>query len=102
VAGAVFIPVAVQNKIVTGLLSASFCECPRADPHRKVAPVNIAANHASICLRASSIALQFFEVFPRLFGSLSGSIESKQFAEWWNVINDEKREWTDSPNSQKS
>jgi hypothetical protein len=64
--------------------------------------VNIAANHASIFLRASSIALQFFEVFPRLFGSLNGSIESKQFAEWWNVINDEKREWIDSPNSQKS
>ncbi|HXQ32787.1 MAG TPA: hypothetical protein VN843_02075, partial [Anaerolineales bacterium] len=34
--------------------------------------------------------------------SLNGIIESKKSAEWWNVINDENREWTDSPKHQKS
>jgi len=34
--------------------------------------------------------------------SLNGVIESKKSAEWWNVINDENREWTDSPKHQKS
>jgi hypothetical protein len=57
VAGAVSLPVAVHSKIVTGLLNASFCECLRADPRRKVAPVNIVANHASIFWKAPSIAL---------------------------------------------
>src|SRR5580692_2963857 len=37
-----------------------------------------------------------------LFSSLNGNIESKKSAEWSNVINDEKREWTNSPNSQNS
>jgi hypothetical protein len=81
VAGAVSVRVAVQSEIVTGLLSARFCECPRADPRQKVAPVNIAANHARIIWKASSIALQFFGVFPRLFSLFNGSIESKQSAE---------------------
>jgi hypothetical protein len=75
---------------------------PSGRSSSEVAPVDIAANHARIFLRASSIALQFFGVLPRLFGSLNGSIESKKSAEWWNVINDEKREWTDSPNSKQS
>ena len=35
-------------------------------------------------------------------GSLNGIIESKKSAESWNVINDKNREWTDSPNQQKS
>jgi hypothetical protein len=51
---------------------------------------------------SASIALQFFGVLPRLFSSLNGSIESKQSAEWWNVVNDEKREWTDGPYRYKS
>ena len=35
-------------------------------------------------------------------GSLNGIIESKKSAERRNVINDKNREWTDSPNQQKS
>ena len=34
-------------------------------------------------------------------GSLNGIIESEKSAEWRNVINDKKREWTDSPNQQE-
>jgi hypothetical protein len=37
--------------------------------------------------------------FPR---SLNGIFESKKSAEWRNEINDEKREWTDSPKQQES
>jgi hypothetical protein len=33
---------------------------------------------------------------------LNGIIESKKSAEWWNVINDENHEWTDSPKHQES
>jgi hypothetical protein len=91
---------AEQNRYWTN--EHKFCERPRADPRRRVAPVNIAGNYTNIFLRASSIALHFFGVLPRLFSSLNGSIESKKSAEWWNVINDEKREWTDSPNRYKS
>jgi hypothetical protein len=36
---------------------------------------------------------------PRL---LDGIIESKKSAKWWNVINDENHEWTDSPKRQES
>jgi hypothetical protein len=35
-------------------------------------------------------------------GSLNGIIESKKSAEWWNVINDRNREWTESPKDQES
>ena len=35
-------------------------------------------------------------------GSLSGIIESKESAEWWNMISDENCEWTDSPKHQES
>jgi hypothetical protein len=35
-------------------------------------------------------------------GSLNGIIESKKSAEWRNLISDKNREWTDSPNQQKS
>jgi hypothetical protein len=102
VAGAASVRVAGQNRIVTGLLRASFVNALGPILVGRVAPVDIAANHASVFLRASSTALQFSGVLPRLFGSLNGSIESKKSAECWNVINDEKRDWTDSPNSKKS
>jgi hypothetical protein len=91
---------AEQNRQRT--IAPKFCECPWADQSRKVAAVNIAANHASIFLGASSIALQSFKAPRPSICSLNGSIESKEFAEWRDVINDEKREWTDRPNSQKS
>ena len=39
---------------------------------------------------------------PRSPRSLNGIIESKKSPEWWNVINDENREWTDSPKHQKT
>ena len=39
---------------------------------------------------------------PRSPRSLDGIIESKKSAEWWNMINDENHEWTDSPKHQKS
>ncbi len=39
---------------------------------------------------------------PRSPGSLNGIIESKKSAEWWNVINDKNREWTDGPKHQES
>jgi hypothetical protein len=102
VAEAVSVPDAVQNQIVPELLSTSFYECPRVDPRRQVAAVNIAANYAAIYWRAPSIALQVFGALSRLFSSPNRGIESKKSAEWWNVINDEKREWTNSPNSHKS
>ena len=35
-------------------------------------------------------------------GSLNGIIEPKKSAEWWNVINDKNREWTDGPQRQES
>jgi hypothetical protein len=35
-------------------------------------------------------------------GSLNGIIESKKSAEWWNMINDKNREWTDGPKHQES
>jgi hypothetical protein len=35
-------------------------------------------------------------------GSLNGIFESKKSAEWWNVINDKNREWTDDPKHQES
>ena len=36
-------------------------------------------------------------------GSLiNGIIESKKSAEWWDVINDKNREWTDGPKHQES
>jgi hypothetical protein len=34
--------------------------------------------------------------------SLNGIIESKKSAEWWDVINDKNREWTDRPKHQES
>jgi hypothetical protein len=34
--------------------------------------------------------------------SLFGISESKKSAEWWNVINDKNREWTDGPKHQES
>jgi hypothetical protein len=34
--------------------------------------------------------------------SLFGIIESKKSAEWWNMISDQNREWTDSPKHQES
>jgi hypothetical protein len=37
-----------------------------------------------------------------ILGSLNEIIESKKSAEWWNVINDKKREWTDGPKYQES
>jgi len=35
-------------------------------------------------------------------GSLNPIIESKKSAEWWNVINDKNRAWTDGPKHQES
>jgi len=35
-------------------------------------------------------------------GSLDAIVESKKSAEWWNVINDKNREWTDGPKRQES
>jgi len=35
-------------------------------------------------------------------GSLNAIIESKKSAEWWDVINDKNREWTDGPKHQES
>lgn len=35
-------------------------------------------------------------------GSLYGIIESKKSSEWWNLINDKNREWTDCPKQQES
>jgi hypothetical protein len=35
-------------------------------------------------------------------GSLIGVIETKKSTERWNIINDENREWTDSPKHQNS
>ena len=35
-------------------------------------------------------------------GSLNGIIESKKSAEWWDMINDKNREWTDGPKHQES
>ena len=34
--------------------------------------------------------------------SFNGVIEAKKSAEWWNVINDKKRDWTDGPKYQES
>jgi len=34
--------------------------------------------------------------------SFNGVIESKKSAEWWNVVNDKNREWTDGPKHQES
>jgi hypothetical protein len=33
--------------------------------------------------------------------SFNGVIESKKSAEWWNVIDDKNREWTDGPEHQE-
>ena len=35
-------------------------------------------------------------------GSLNRIIESKKSTEWWDVINDKNREWTDGPKHQES
>jgi len=39
---------------------------------------------------------------PRSPRSSNGIIESKKSAEWWNMINDQNREWTESPKDQES
>jgi hypothetical protein len=40
--------------------------------------------------------------YAEIPGSLNGIIESKKSAEWWDVISDENREWTDGPKHQES
>jgi hypothetical protein len=52
----------------------------------------------------SAVKIRGFHSFrdAEIPGSLNRIIESKKSAEWWNVIDDENREWTDSPKQQKS
>jgi hypothetical protein len=35
-------------------------------------------------------------------GSLDRIIESEKSAEWWNVMNDKNRDWTDGPKHHES
>jgi hypothetical protein len=40
--------------------------------------------------------------YAEIPGSLSGIIECKKSAEWWDVISDKNREWTDGPKHEES